>query len=547
MKNYKKITISAVALSSLILLAACGKSSTNHAANRAINYSLSDDILTLDSSLAADANSINTLLNVEAGLVRFDKNAQVTNDLAKSITISKDGLTYTVELKPNLKWSNGDKLTAQDFVYGWQRTIDPKTGSEYAQALYPVKNAEAINLGKLPLSDLGIKADGDSKLTITLAQPTPYFEKLMTEQAFYPLNQKFVEKYGKSYGTTSDKTLYDGPYKFAAGNKGWTGTNKDFSLVKNPEFYDAKAVKSDGVNDQVITNTTTAAQLFKQGKLDVATLDTPELVKANQSNKAFKILPAPRIDELEFNQSGKVKALTNEKIREAINLATNRQELLTTAAPYFTIAKTATPSGLDQAPNGEDFAKYAAQNYTFDAKKAAQLFKAGLKEEGLSNLTLNLEGDSDDAFHKAAVDYLKGSLQSTLPDLMINEVLVPKAQREKDAQNGNFQIILSSWGADYNEPSDFLTNFTTNSPMNDGKFSNPAFDKAMQAATSTPDITQPTKLYADYKAAENALYSASNIDPLDTEAKPILINPDLTGVSEVNSGMIYDLRNAEIK
>ncbi|MFC4651760.1 peptide ABC transporter substrate-binding protein [Lactococcus nasutitermitis] len=547
MKKLKITALSGLSLAAVLLLAACGNNSSASNSNKNIQYSLNSDLLTLDSSLAADVNSIDTLLNVESGLVRFDKNAEVANDLAQSIAISKDGLTYTVTLRPNLKWSNGAKLTAHDFVYGWQRTINPKTASEYAAALYPVKNAQAINMGKAPVSSLGIKAVSDSKLIITLAQPTPYFEKLMTEQAFYPLNQKFVEKEGKSYGTTSDKTLYDGPYKFSKGSKGWTGSNKTFSLVKNPNFYDAKEVKAVGVTYQVITNTTTAAQLYKEGKLDIAILDTPSLVSANKKTKGFKILPAPRIDELEYNQSGKIPALTNLKIREALNLATNRQGLLNAAAPYFSVVKTVTPNGLDTAPNGEDFAKYAAQPYTYNATEAAKLFKEGLAEEHLKSLTLTLEGDSDDAFHKSAVDYLRTSLENALPDLTINEMLVPKAQRLKDAQNGNFQIILSSWGADYNEPSDFLGNFVTGNAMNDGKFSNSAFDTAYKRATTVPDITQPAKLYADYKDAEQAIYEQANVNPLDTEAKPILISPKLKGVSEVNSAMIYDLRNAEIK
>lgn len=544
MNKFQMAGLSLLSLSAVVLLAACGNNQSSSSTTRNIHYSLNSDLLTLDSSLASDVNSIDTLLNVESGLVRFDKNAQVANDLAKSITLSKDGLTYTVILRPNLKWSNGDKLTAHDFVYGWQRTVNPKTGSEYASALYPVKNAQAINLGKAPVSSLGIKAISETKLVITLASPTPYFEKLMTEQAFYPLNQKFVEKEGKAYGTTSAKTLYDGPYMFAKGAKGWTGSNKTFSLVKNPNFYDAKEVKASGVTYQVITDTTTATALYKSGKLDVAVLDTPALVAANKSNKGFKILSAPRVDLLEYNQSGSVPALNNLKIREALNLATNRQGLLNTAAPYFSVNHTVTPQGLDKAPNGEDFAKYAAQPYTYDASKAAKLFKEGLKELGKNSLTLSLEGDSDDAFHKAAVDYLKTDLQNALPGLTINEVLVPKAQRLKDAQNGNFQIILSSWGADYNEPSDFLGNYVTGNAMNDGKFSNAAFDKAWKAATTMPDISDPQKLYADYKAGEAALYNQANVDPLDTEAKPILINPRLKGVSQVNSAMIYDLRNA---
>lgn len=544
MKRYKIATLGIVSATAIGLLTACGNSNTSSSSSRNIQFSLNSDLLTLDSSLAADVNSIDTLLNVQAGLVRFDKNAQVEYDLAKSISVSNDGLTYTVELKPNLKWSNGDKLTAQDFVYAWQRTIDPQTASEYAMAFTPIENATAIMAGKKPVSSLGIKADSATKLTITLAAPTPYFEKLMTEPAFYPLNQKYVEKEGKSYGTTSDKTLYNGAFMFAKGSHGWSGTNKTFSLVKNPNYYDTKAVKADGITYQVISDSTTAAELYKQGKLDVAVLDTPALIAANKETKGFQVLQSPRTDTLEYNQSGSVPALNNVKIREALNLATNRQGLLDTAAPSYTVLKTATPKGLDKAPNGQDFATYAAQPYTYNVTKAKALFNEGLKELGKTSLTLTLEGDSDDAYHKAAVDYLKQNLEQSLPGLTITENLVPKAQRLKDATNNNFEIILSSWGADYNEPSNYLINFITGSTMNDGKVSNLAFDKAFKAATTLPDVNDPSQRYADYKAAEQALYEQSNINPLDTQAKSILINPNLKGVSKVNSAMIYDLTNA---
>ena len=545
-----KIKIGAFGIASataLILLAACGNSGASKNASsvtRDINYSWSSDLLTLDSSLASDATAINTLLNVESGLVRTDKNGNPANDLAKSIEVSKDGLTYNVTLRSGLKWSNGEALTAKDFVYGWQRTVDPKTQSEYASSLYPLKNAEQINLGKAPVSTLGVKAVSDTKLVITLDHPTPYFLKLLSLQCYYPLNEKFVEKYGKSYGTTSGKTLYSGPFKFATGSKAWTGSNKSFALVKNPDYYNAKKVKAKGISYQVINNTTTAAKLFKEGKLDIASLDTPELVSAYKDSKEYTILPAARDDLLEFNQSGKVPALSNLKIRQALSLAFNRKALLDTAAPYYTVLNTATPAGLDKAPNGQDFAKYAAQPYTYDAKKAKTLFEEGLKELGKKSLTLTIEGDSDVPYHKTALDFLKQNWQKELPGLTIEEKLVPKAQRLQDGQNNNFEIIWSSWGADYNEPSDFLMNYATGNALNDGRFSNAAFDKAWKAATTTPDITNPKKLYADYKAAEQALYDQANIFPVDTEAKPVLFNANLKGVSKLNSGSIWDLSQA---
>ncbi|MBB5888523.1 peptide ABC transporter substrate-binding protein [Lactovum miscens] len=546
MKINKTLSLGLVSASAIALLGSFGDTTSANVTTRNINYMLPGDILTLDASMAADVNSIDLLENVDAGLVRWDPKAQVVNDLAKSIEVSKDGLTYNITLRDGLKWSNGDKLTAQDFVYGWQRTIDPKTGSEYAYALAPVANANDIMASKAPVSSLGIKSTDATHLTITLAQPTPYFEKLLTLSAYYPINQKFVEKVGKAYGSSSNTTLYNGPYKFGSKN-GWNGSNKSFTIVKNDNFYDAKNVKAPGVTFQVITNPTTAINLYKSGKLDFSSLPTKELIAANKSNKTYKSLPAPRTDSLQYNQSGIVPALSNEKIREAINLATNRKGLIATAAPNFSVLSTVTPTGLDTVPNGQDFSKYAAQPYKYDASKAANLFKEGLKEIGKDSLTLSLEGDEDNVFRKAAVDYLKANLEKDLPGLTINENLVPSKQRMQDAQNGNYEIILTSWGADYNEPSDYLMNYVTGSSLNTSFLSNPDFDKAYKAATTTPDVLDANKRYSDYKDAEAALYKASNINPIDTEAYSLLMNPKLKGISTFNSAMIFDLRHAQIK
>ncbi|WP_305774592.1 peptide ABC transporter substrate-binding protein [Lactococcus lactis] len=547
MNKSKIFAFSAISLSAALLLTACGNSvSKSEDSAQEAKYSFASNILTLDTSMAADVNSIDVLLNVDAGLVRWNPKAQVVNDLAKSINISKDGKTYNVTLRDGLKWSNGAKLRAADFVYGWQRTVDPKTGSQYAYALTPVANASEIMTGKKPVDTLGIKAESDKKLVITLATPTPYFNKLLTLPAYYPVNEAFVKKMGNKYGTSSDTSLYNGAFKFVKGKNNWTGSNETFSIVKNDQFYDAKNVKLSGATYQIVNNPNTAVNLFKSGKLDVANLATPELVSANKKNKDYKALTSPRIDVLEYNQSGKVPELSNLKIRQALNLATNRKNLLEIAAPSFSITNTVTPKKLDQAPNGEDFATYAAQPYKYDAKKAAELFKEGLKELGKTSITLELEGANDNSFAKAAVDYLKGNLEKDLPGLTINEKLVSSAQRQKDAQNNNFQILLTSWGADYNEPSDFLMNFVSGSTMNHGLVKNPNFDKAYQAATTAPDVLSADKRYAHYKDAENALYEAANVNPLATESVSLLLNPKLKGISTYNSAMIFDLRHAEI-
>lgn len=146
------------------------------------------------------------------GLYRIGANNKITPGIATNTVVSKDKKTYTFTLRKNAKWSNGDPVTAQDFVYSWRRTIDPKTASQYAYLYAGIKNAEQITNGKAKVDSLGIKADGKYKLTVTLDKPMAYFKILMGFAIFFPQNQHAVQDYGKDYGTTASKMVYDGPF-----------------------------------------------------------------------------------------------------------------------------------------------------------------------------------------------------------------------------------------------------------------------------------------------------------------------------------------------
>lgn len=316
MKNKKIIGISVLSLLSIAVLAGCGKESTTQ---KNIKFSIPTDVSTLDSTIVTDQYSYDVIGNVEEGATRVDKNGDASMALAKSIDVSSDGKTYTINLKPGLKWSNGEALTAKDFVYAWQRAVDPATASQYAYLMGAVKNANSISEGKANKATLGIKADSDTKLTVSLEQPTPYFKFLLSEPVYYPVNQKAVDKYGKEYGTSSDKMVYSGPYMFKS-TSGWTGSNKSFSIYKNPNYWDKSQVKSKQIDFQVITNANTGAQLYKQNQLDFSLLPTTDLITANKGQKGFTVFKQARTDYIEYNQSGKgassseaQKALANQK------------------------------------------------------------------------------------------------------------------------------------------------------------------------------------------------------------------------------------------
>ena len=546
MNNWKKVSLSAAVVAAGLILSACSTNSSS----KAIQFSLTSDISTLDPTMAQDQYSDEIIGNVQEGLTRTDASGNPALALAKSINVSKDGLTYTIDLKPNLKWSNGDALTAQDFVYSWQRAVNPATGSEYAYLITgAVKNAQAIYSMKAPtqadLNTLGVKADSKTKLTVTLAQATPYFKMLLAEPVYYPLDEKVVNADGKAFGTNSAKMVYDGPYMFKSTNA-WTGSSKTFSIYKNPNYYDASAVKSKEVDFQVVSNTNTGVSLFKSGKLDFSLLTTPDAIQANTKAKGYTTYKQARTDYIEYNQTGSVPALKNQDIREALNLATNRKAVVSTALPGSSVATSFSPAGFAKTNTGEDFASYVKQDYSYNPTKAKELWAEGLKQLGVKSVNLNFEYASDMAPAVSTSQELQTAWQDALPGLTVSLKGVPFTQLINDQSNQNFQVVLGGWGGDYAEPSTFLQLFTTGASYNDGKFSSTAYDKAYTAATTT-DALNDSKRFADYKTCEDILSQNSYINPIDFQTTSALVNPNLKGMEFHSTGLAYDLKTAYVQ
>lgn len=185
MKVRKILAMGATATLSVLTLTACGnKGASGHKGE--LNLMETAEMATLDSSIATDDVSMTALSNTFSEIYRIDKDAKPQNELAMKTTESKNGLHWTFDLRHGTKWSNGNLVTAQDFVYSWQRTNSPKTGSQYAYLFEGVKNSDAVQSGKMKLSALGIKANGKYKLSVTLSKSIPYFKLLLGFPIFSP-------------------------------------------------------------------------------------------------------------------------------------------------------------------------------------------------------------------------------------------------------------------------------------------------------------------------------------------------------------------------
>lgn len=532
----KLLKTSALLSTALILGSTVAPLTADAAKYKTINWTEGADLGTMDPSKSTAAVDFDALQATGDGLYRNDKSGKPALALAESVEKSEDGLSLTFKLRSGLQWANGDALTAHDFVYGWQRTNDPKTASQYAYLFSGIKNADAIQSGEnTDLSSLGVTAVDDTTLEVQLEKPMPQLESVLTMAPFYPQNQKFVEKVGKKYGTAAKYTLASGPYIL----KDWTGSNNKYSLVKNSKYYDAAVVKTPKVVVQTIKDQNTGYNLYKSGKVDFTNL-SPDQVKASKKNKAYKVIPQASTFYMEFNQK-KVKALANEKIRQAISYSIDRKTLsdkiLTgTATPATTF--TSTKLAVDPNTN-EDFAKAAEVKcaIAYDKTKAKKLFKEGMKEAGVKKLTLQMVTDDTDGAKRTA-QFLQSQMEK-LDGLKIDIKTVPFKQRLALSQEKKFDLVITAWGADYGDPSTFLDLYTKDSSFNNGSWDNAQYNELMQAAKTT-DVNDDKKRYDDYKQAEQIIDKEVGVAPLYYRSYATLFRTSVKGVVMNPAGAPYD-------
>ena len=496
-----------------------------------LNVMLETPVESLDPQQATDGTSFEVIADYTDGLMQMDADGKSVPAIAESYDVSKDGLTYTFHLRKDAKWSNGDPVTAADFVFGWQRAVDPSVASEYAYMLSDigqVKNAAEIIAGKKDKAELGVKAVDDTTLEVDLVAPVSYFASLMYFPTFYPVNQKFFETCADTYGTSPETTLSDGAFVLDTYEPAAT----QFHLTKNADYYDAQRVKLAGLNYQVIQDSQQALMSYQTGTLDM-TLVNGEQVDQVKDDPAFKAVGAGYLWYVSPNIA-KVPELANQNIRMALTMAIDRASIATGvlkdgSTPTFT----AVPPQFATGPDGSDFSADQTKFSdvcAFDATKAADYWKKGLQELGKTSISLDMTVDADDAPQKVA-QVLKEEWEQELPGLTVNLVIEPKKQRVQDLQDGNFQLGLTRWGPDYADPMTYLGMWVTGNSNNYGMWSNKDYDD-MIAECTTGDLAMDaqgrwTKLFD----AEKLVMDNAVIFPIYTQCNAEMVSTKVTGVA----------------
>ncbi|CAN7463700.1 peptide ABC transporter substrate-binding protein [Rossellomorea sp. LjRoot5] len=515
-----------------------GAGGSDEKKEQVLNLLESAEIPSMDSTLATDAVSFNVMNNVLEGLYRLGENDEaVLGMAAEEPKISEDGKTYTFKIR-DAKWSNGDPVTANDFVYAWQKALNPDTGAEYAYIMYDIKNAAKVNNGDVPVEELGVKATDDKTLEVQLETPVPYFKALLSFATFYPQNQKFVEEQGDKFGLEADTVVYNGPFTLSE----WKH-EQSFKLSKNDGYWDAENVKLKEVNFNIVKDTATGVNLYETNKADIAGLSA-EFVDKYKSDENFKTRAATSVYFLRLNQGNEV--LKNVNARKAIDAAYDKQGMVDVLLNNGSIpAYYLVPKDFVTGPDGTEYREAVGDFGGFDAKKAADYWAKAKEELGKDSIELELLNYDSDSSKKIG-EFLKEQLEQNLEGLTVSIKAQPFKQKLELETKGQYDFSFAGWGPDYPDPMTFVDMFVTDGAHNQMGYSNPEYDKKIEQAKGEllDDLDARWQAMVD---AEKILFDDQAISPMYQKGVSYLERPYVKNVLRHSFGADYSYKWASIE
>jgi oligopeptide transport system substrate-binding protein len=474
---------------------------------------------TIDPAVATGVTEHNVMVSLFESLVFADnKDLSPRPGAAESWDISPDGLVYTFHLRKNGRWSNGDPVTAQDFVESYHRVLMPTMGSQYSYMLYPLKNAEAFNLGKMTnFSEVGVKALDDFTLELTLHSPTPYLLSMMFQDSWDPVPVAVIKKCGAiddraNPWTRPENFVGNGPFIL----KEWR-INSHILVAKSPTYWNAKEVRLNKIYFDPTEESDTAERMFRSGQLQSDVQPPPSKVAFYRKYKPDLITVYPYLGTYFYKFNVTRPPLNDKRVREALAMALDRQAITETILragqePAFYL----TPSGT---------AGYTCQTKVKeDAAAARKLLAEAGYPDGKNFPTIEVLFNTLQT-HKAIAEALQ---QMWKNNLNINIVLHNEEWKVylDSLRQTNYSIGRASWIGDYVDPSTFLDMFITESGNNETGWSNAEYDRLIRLGSNTGD--QAVR-YAAYQKAEGILMDEMPIMPIYFYTQARLIRPSVHG------------------
>jgi len=440
--------------------------------------------------------------------------------VASSWDISEDGRVITFHINPEAVWSNGEPMTANDYVWSWQRLLTPTLGAEYAYMLFPVKNAEAFNKGKIvDFNEVGVKALDDSTLQVTLNERTPYFLQLMDHYSTFAVHQPTIEKFGSATDrytpwTRVENMVSNGAFRL----KSWQ-LNRRIELQKSATYWDRDKVRLNGIVYYPTENVVSEERMFRVGQLHYTGSVPLGKIPVYQAMEDSPYVQAPYIGTYYYLLNTRRAPTDNLNVRRALSMAVDRDKL------NKTVLKGTNVSAYSITPP-DTLGYYPPRLFSYDVEEAQKLLaEAGYPNgEGWPGLELTYNTSED--HRKIAV-----ALQQMWKDNLNIEVTLTNQEWKvylDSLTNMHFQIARRGWIGDYVDPNNFLDLFISGGGNNNTGFADPAYDEMI--LREAPQAATKEERFAIFKKAETLLMEQMPIIPIFTYTSKHLIHPSVNGL-----------------
>jgi oligopeptide transport system substrate-binding protein len=498
-------------------------------------YNLSAEPETLDVAMATGKLEATVQMAMFEGLTRLDENSQPVPAMAESWVISDDGLVYTFHLR-EAKWTNGDPVTAHDFEYAWKRLLAPETGAGYAYQCFYVKNGEKYNAGEVSADEVGVKALDDYTLEVILEAPTPYFLSLTAFPNLYPVNRAVVEA-NPDWHAKVETLVSNGPFKIEK----WEHHQK-IELVKNPDYWDAEAIKLDRIIMTMVESATTELSMFEAGQIDIA--ESPPLEEIGRLLEEGIATIYPELATYYYLFNVEKKPFDDPRVRKAFAMSIDRQALIDNVTqarqkPAYAVV----PYGLPDVMPGDDFREKGGDCFQEDIAKAKELLaEAGYPDgKGLPEIKVLINT------HEAHQKIAEALMEMWKQNLGISNISLANQEWGiylNSMQSGDFQLTRAGWSGDYTDAMSFLDMWTTGNGNNLTNWGNPEYDRLIKEAKSNSDPAVRIKAMHE---AERILMEDMPVIPIYFYTNVNMYKPWIKGVIVPMVGGYQEFRWAYIE
>lgn len=468
-------------------------------------------------------------------LLTYDENGEIEYRAAQSYEVNEDSTVWTFHLREDACWSDGSKVTSGDFLNTITRALDPKSGSGYANYLFPIRNAEAVYNGEAEMDTLGVETPDDYTLIFELEEPCVYFLDLLRLPVYTPSCSRYADSADSGWDRNPETSLSNGPFCLEE-----YVPDQYFTLKKNEYYWNADAVKLDTITYRFFDDTQSMANAYEAGEVDVATSLSSTIMEAYEGKK--DLLVADQIATRYIYMNLTEKPLDDVRVREALNLALNREELCKivgsdTEPTYNLVAKY-----MVDKTTGKYFVDEAEQPFQENVERARELLAEAGYPDGkefpeLTYYYPTLEMDSDTA--QVIQEQLKKNLNITVR-LEAQELQANYSTR----YSGNFDLCRMNWTADFSDPYTYLSMLLSNSTYNCSGINDTEYDALVNQSSRETDPAKRSVLL--HQAEQLAVGEQFYIIPLYAMKSVNLVNPEITGIRQVPASGALEYRYADI-